>query len=128
MAVSSDGPTLPAAYIERAVELLGGHDVVLGPAEDGGYYPIGLRQYQPGLFLGVSWSTEHVTAQTRERARVLGLRLAQLPQRYDVDTPADLERVRADLGRIASPGRAPHAPFSGAPEGRRAGGWGRSRP
>jgi len=97
VAVNSDGPTLPAEYIERAVAMLTNSDVVLGPAEDGGYYLIGLRQRQPGLFADIAWSSSRVAAQTLERAAALGLTVAQLPSWYDVDTPAELERLRGEL-------------------------------
>jgi hypothetical protein len=107
VAVNSDGPTLPAAYVERAVEMLTNSDVVLGPAEDGGYYLIGLRQKQPGLFTDIAWSSSRVAAQTLERAVALGLTAARLPSWYDVDTPAELERLRADLMSLP-PEVAPH--------------------
>jgi rSAM/selenodomain-associated transferase 1 len=97
VAVNSDGPTLPAEYIERAVAMLTHSDVVLGPAEDGGYYLIGMRQTQPGLFTDIAWSSSRVAAQTLERAAARGLTVAQLPPWYDVDTPAELERLRGEL-------------------------------
>ena len=97
VAINSDGPTLPAEYLDRAVEMLTNSEVVLGPAEDGGYYLIGLRQRQPGLFQGISWSTALVAAETLALAAALGLTVVQLPQWYDVDTPAELERLRAEL-------------------------------
>jgi rSAM/selenodomain-associated transferase 1 len=100
LAVGSDGPTLPAEYIERAAALLDVNDVVVGPAEDGGYYLIGLRRPQPRLFEGIAWSTAHVAAQTLVRAAALGLTAARLPEWYDVDTPADLERLRAELATL----------------------------
>jgi rSAM/selenodomain-associated transferase 1 len=100
VAVNSDGPSLPLDYLARAVDLVEETDVVLGPCDDGGYYLIGLRQPQPGLFLGVEWSTSRVAAQTLERAESLGLRVVQLPQWYDVDTAEDIERFRADLARL----------------------------
>ena len=101
VAVNSDGPTLPAEYLERAVAMLAHSDVVLGPAEDGGYYLIGMRQTQPGLFTDIAWSSSRVAAQTLERAAALGLTVAQLPSWYDVDTPAELERLRGEL--VAQP-------------------------
>jgi hypothetical protein len=106
VAVNSDSPTLPAAYLERAAGLLESNDVVLGPAEDGGYYLIGLRRPQPGLFEGIAWSTDQVATQTLARAAELGLTMASLPEWYDVDTPAELERLREEL--VAQPfGMAP---------------------
>jgi len=100
IALNADSPSLPAAYLERAADLLASNDAVLGPAEDGGYYLIGLRQPQPGLFEGIAWSTAHVAAQTLARASELGLTVALLPVWYDVDTPADLERLRAELAML----------------------------
>jgi len=106
VAVNSDGPTLPAEYIERAVEMLTHSDLVLGPAEDGGYYLIGMRQQQPGLFTDIEWSSSRVAVQTLERAAAAGLTVAQLPSWYDVDTPAELERLRKELA-AQPPGIAP---------------------
>jgi hypothetical protein len=100
MAINSDGPTLPAAYLERAGALLDRHDVVLGPSEDGGYYLVGLRQPAPGLFQGIAWSTCRVMSQTMDRADTLGLSVALLPPWYDVDTAADLDRLRAEIAAL----------------------------
>jgi len=107
MAIDSDTPTLPTAYLERAVSLLNDPeiDVVLGPSEDGGYYLIGLRRLQPELFEKMHWSTAHVLSETMRRAQTKGLKVACLPAWYDVDTPEDLERLReslcSDLGQEA---------------------------
>jgi rSAM/selenodomain-associated transferase 1 len=97
MALNADGPTLPGAYIERAHALLDQHAVVLGPSEDGGYYLAGLRRPCPDLFRGIAWSTAQVTRQTVDRAAALGLSTALLPPWYDIDTAADLERLREEL-------------------------------
>jgi glycosyltransferase A (GT-A) superfamily protein (DUF2064 family) len=107
VAVNSDGPTLPAEYVARAVELLASCDVVIGPAEDGGYYLIGLRQEHPGLFSDIAWSSPRVAAQTLERAAALALTVARLPPWYDVDTPADLDRLRTELVSLP-PDVVPH--------------------
>jgi hypothetical protein len=102
MAINSDGPTLPLAYLCQAIDALkkANVDVVLGPSEDGGYYLIGSKQPQPGLFENIAWSTEQVTAQTLARAEALGLNVALLPSWYDVDTAADLDRLRAELDEL----------------------------
>ena len=98
--IGSDLPTLPAAHLTEASRALapGAADLVLGPAEDGGYYLIGLARPAPALFEGIAWSTAGVLEATRARARGLGLREHLLPPWYDVDTPADLDRLRRDLG------------------------------
>lgn len=97
--IDSDTPTLPTERLERAVAVMsgGGHDLVLGPSEDGGYYLIGLRRLQPKLFEGMPWSTPTVLEETLRRARALGLSAVTLSAWYDVDTAADLARLHADL-------------------------------
>jgi rSAM/selenodomain-associated transferase 1 len=95
----SDLPTLPRSYLQQAVTLLTAPqtDVVLGASEDGGYYLIGLCQPQPALFANMRWSTPTVFAQTTQRAVAQGLNVAYLPPWHDIDTPADLERLRASV-------------------------------
>ena len=107
IALNSDGPTLPAAYLRQAIARLNGADVVLGPSEDGGYYLIGLKQPRPERFRGIEWSSERVTAQTLARAEAMGLRVALLPRWYDVDTTADLDRLRAEVATLPG-GALPH--------------------
>jgi rSAM/selenodomain-associated transferase 1 len=102
-ALGSDHPTLPLDLVHRAFERVeAGADVVLGPAEDGGYYLIALIALEGGaiprrLFEGIDWSTERVLPQTLERCRELGLRVELLPMASDVDTPEDLRRLAARL-------------------------------
>ena len=90
--IGSDCPDVTARDIEDAWLALEGHDVVLGPALDGGYWLIGLRAPQPALFAGIPWSTDRVFGETICRAREAGLRVAILRELADVDTPADWER------------------------------------
>ncbi len=107
-AIDSDSPTLPSSYLTRAVTLLGQPevDLLLGPSEDGGYYLIGLKHLHRELFEGISWSSDRVLHQTRERAAALCLRVVSLPPWYDVDTPEDLARLERDL--TADQAIAPH--------------------
>jgi len=88
--VGTDSPSLPATIYGEAFTLLSSHDLVLGPALDGGYYLIGLTRPVPELFAGIPWSTDRVCAITRERAERLGLRMALLPTWRDLDTLDDL--------------------------------------
>jgi len=99
IAVDSDTPTLPGAFLQQAVHCLSqaGPDVVLGPTEDGGYYLIGVRRAHRELFDAMPWSTSEVLEVTLRRAADLGLRAACLPSWFDVDTPDDLERLRTTL-------------------------------
>lgn len=104
-ALGSDHPTLPVELVERAfVAVEAGARVVLGPAEDGGYYLIALAAPVPRrLFEGIDWSTGRVLAQTLERCRELAIVPELLPEAADVDTPEDLDRLAqrmaaSDLG------------------------------
>ena len=97
--VGADSPTLPPAFLASALEALaeGRAEVALGPTDDGGYYAVALRAPAVGLFDSVEWSTPRAYAQTARNAARAGLRLLELPRWYDVDTPADLLRLRAEL-------------------------------
>jgi rSAM/selenodomain-associated transferase 1 len=89
-----DAPHLDPAWIERAFVLLADHDMAFGPGEDGGYYLLGLNRACPRVFEDITWSTSLVAGQTLERAREAGLSVGLLPAEFDVDGPADLERLR----------------------------------
>lgn len=95
--MNSDGPTLPVTHLVEAFTGLDEADVTLGPGHDGGYYLIGMKCPRPGLFEDIDWSTERVVAQTLARAQQLGLSVHCLPEWYDIDTAADLARLRAEF-------------------------------
>jgi rSAM/selenodomain-associated transferase 1 len=97
--MNSDGPTLPSACLVEAFSGLDRAGITLGPGHDGGYYLIGMKRLHPELFQGIDWSTEQVIPQTLAVCRRLGLSVHQLPEWYDVDVAADLERLRGDLHR-----------------------------
>lgn len=95
VAINSDSPNLPPGYLHQAFSLLAGPslDVVFGPCEDGGYYLIGWKRPNPRLILNVQMSTDHVLQDSLAIAKEEGLRVALLPEWYDVDEPADLTRL-----------------------------------
>lgn len=94
--IGSDSPDLPAQLIDRAFAVLDSEaDVCLGPADDGGYYLLGMRAMQPTLFEQIDWSTEVVSSQTRQRAADAQLQLVDLPTWHDLDTVGDLQALRA---------------------------------
>ncbi|MDQ3753832.1 MAG: TIGR04282 family arsenosugar biosynthesis glycosyltransferase [Acidobacteriota bacterium] len=97
--IDSDSPTLPRAALVAAVEILSrpGDRMVLGPADDGGYYVIGLKHAHHRVFQEIAWSTEAVFAQTVERAREIDLQVEPLPAWYDVDDGATLARLCQEL-------------------------------
>jgi rSAM/selenodomain-associated transferase 1 len=97
--VGTDVPHITRAHIWAAFRLLGRHDAVLGPAEDGGYWLIGLKRRPRVLrpFQGVRWSTPHALSDTLTNLR--GRSVARLVTLFDVDTAADLARCAGSFGR-----------------------------
>jgi len=93
--INSDSPTLPPAILLSAIEALApeGDRLVLGPAEDGGYYLIGLKTPHQILFDRIAWSTSEVLAHTVERAGRISLPVVTLPKWYDVDDAVTLDRL-----------------------------------
>ena len=102
--LNSDSPTLPTALLIRAARVLlaPGERIVLGPADDGGYYLIGMKRPHAHLFADIAWSTGEVAAMTRARAAALGIELVALPTWYDVDDAATLARLVAEASGAAS--------------------------
>lgn len=88
--IGTDCPGLNAELMAQAFHQLHYHDLVLGPAMDGGYYLIGLRCFMPALFSGISWGTASVLQQTVHIAKKLDLSIAYLSELADVDRPEDL--------------------------------------
>lgn len=97
--INSDSPTLPRSILIRAVKSLtaDGDRVVLGAAEDGGYYLIGLKHAHRNLFNEIAWSTSDVLARTRQRAAEIDLPVELLPPWYDVDDAGTLNRLCNEL-------------------------------
>ena len=94
--VGTDCPALDAQTLQRSFDALReGSDVVLCPAEDGGYVLIGLRRVDKQLFEGVPWGSSHVLRETRDRLRALNWQWRELPSLWDVDRPEDLARLQA---------------------------------
>lgn len=93
----ADCPTINSQYLADAFDALLTHDVVLGPAEDGGYGLVGVREKVPDMFTGIAWSTDQVLTQTCARLNELRLNYALLPPIWDVDEPEDLPRYEAWL-------------------------------
>jgi rSAM/selenodomain-associated transferase 1 len=99
--MGSDAPTLPRQYLQKGIELLGSHDCVLGPTQDGGYYAMGLRRLDPQIFEGVGWSRENVLSETIVNLKRMGWSYELLPEWYDIDRPEDLTLAWQDLQAIS---------------------------
>jgi rSAM/selenodomain-associated transferase 1 len=114
--INSDSPTLPRSILIRAIEslALGGDRVVLGAADDGGYYLIGLKQAHWNLFDRIAWSTSDVLARTTQRAAEIDLPVELLPAWYDVDDAESLNRLCQELFCPPSLNGAYHAPHTRA--------------
>jgi rSAM/selenodomain-associated transferase 1 len=108
--INSDSPTVPPhSFAEAAIELAEPSDrVVIGPAHDGGYYLIGVKQMHRRVFEQIDWSTERVFDQTKQRVAELCLRVHELAPGLDVDDPITLERLRKELLGQTSPTSAMH--------------------
>ena len=88
--IGTDCPDVTPAIIADAFERLNGADVVIGPCEDGGYYLIGMTRLHSGLFCGIEWSTNSVTARTLAKAKALSLKVSMLQTLRDIDEADDL--------------------------------------
>ena len=111
--LGADSPTIPTAELVRAARLLleCRADAVFGPADDGGYYLLGLTQPHAAPYAGIAWSTGSVADATRARLRDAGLRTEELATWYDIDDPVSLARL---VREIATPGAAYPAPRTAA--------------
>ncbi|MBE9169091.1 TIGR04282 family arsenosugar biosynthesis glycosyltransferase [Pleurocapsales cyanobacterium LEGE 06147] len=88
--IGTDCPDVNPSILIQAFDALKRQDLVLGPAEDGGYYLIGLNCPIPELFNQIKWGTAQVLTQTKSIANALGLDVYYLPVLPDVDRPEDL--------------------------------------
>jgi rSAM/selenodomain-associated transferase 1 len=95
--IGTDVPALDADCLRAAALALDECDAVFGPAADGGYTLVGLKQPAPGLFTGMQWSHDAVMAQTRERLAALELKHVELPVLHDIDEPDDLQHLNENL-------------------------------
>ena len=101
LVIGSDCPTLTPQHLRAASDALRDADVVLVPAEDGGYVLIGARAPHPNLFAGMTWGVDTVLAETRRRIAALGLNAIELGPLWDVDSEDDLARMERELPALA---------------------------
>jgi rSAM/selenodomain-associated transferase 2/rSAM/selenodomain-associated transferase 1 len=96
--IGTDCPPLSPGHLQLAARALLRHDVVLIPAEDGGYVLIGMTRPVPEVFKDMAWSTAEVLEQTRHRLRIAGASWCELEPLWDVDHPVDWQRLQRMLG------------------------------
>ena len=99
MILGSDAPTLPPDYLKAL--LASQADIAFGPSIDGGYYAVQFRKLPPNLFDGVEWSTDQALDQSIKAAEKLGLCVELGLTWYDIDSPADLVRLKEAAGLLA---------------------------
>jgi len=103
--IGTDTPWMRVDRVRRAFSGLRVNDVVIGPAEDGGYYLLGMRKFVAEIFRGIPWSTERVLQITLKKIVALKLRKKLLRRDFDLDRPEDLKRAAGKLKK--RPGLAP---------------------
>ncbi|MES2938977.1 MAG: TIGR04283 family arsenosugar biosynthesis glycosyltransferase [Pseudomonadota bacterium] len=108
--IGTDCPLLSPGHLHAASAALRSHDAVLIPATDGGYVLLGLRRPIAPVFEAIDWSTPRVLQQTRERLRAEGASWVELPALWDVDEPADWQRMERELGPARLPPSTAPAP------------------
>jgi rSAM/selenodomain-associated transferase 1 len=110
--IGTDIPGLEASDIDAAFQALhGGADVVLGPARDGGYYLIGMKQADPDVFEGIPWGTSTVYQHTVDRLRQRRWIWRRLREHRDVDTPEDYVELPQTLKCAVRPVEFPWIPL-----------------
>lgn len=95
LVIGTDCPMLTPALLQRAASTLSKRDTVVVPAEDGGYVLIGMREASESVFGGIDWGTDRVMRQTRRMLDISGRQWSELDTLWDVDRPADFERLLA---------------------------------
>ena len=101
--VGSDIPLLSADHLTEAADTLAAsRGVVLGPADDGGYYLIGMTQVHAGLFEQIGWGTESVLTDTLRAAERCGVEARVVGSAYDIDTIDDLRHLEHDLASASA--------------------------
>jgi uncharacterized protein len=95
--IGSDCPGISSGILKDAFSKLDNHDLVIGPAEDGGYYLLGMKTFYPSVFDRITWSTNTVFNDTMKRIDSLNLDCHRLRVLNDIDTEADLKRSGFDV-------------------------------
>jgi uncharacterized protein len=96
--VGTDIPEIDATLMREAFKQLNDSDTVIGPARDGGYYLLGMRKENAGVFNGVNWSTGTVFEDTKRNIERLGLRYSALRVLRDIDLPEDVAYFESVCG------------------------------
>jgi glycosyltransferase A (GT-A) superfamily protein (DUF2064 family) len=100
IALGADTPLFTHSHLTDALEQLESGNAVLGPCDDGGFYLLALRSCPPGLLAGITWSCERTCDATQTRLSSYGTKVARIRSSFDIDTPADVHRLRRELREL----------------------------
>ena len=100
IALGADTPLLTPRHVADALEQLESGNAVLGPCCDGGFYLLGLRSCPSGLLAGIPWSCQRTCDATETRLSAYGTQVARIRSSFDIDTPADVQRLRRELAEL----------------------------
>lgn len=116
--LGSDSPTVPLEVVHEAFDDLEHRKVVLGPAQDGGYYLLGCSEWIPELFQNIDWGTPRVLEQTMSILKASELPVSTLIPWYDIDRSEDLDKLREEIAYLqrAAPELVPVRVASALPE------------
>ena len=100
--VGTDIPDISSEVIQKAIGALNNSDVVIGPANDGGYYLLGMKKLYRSFFTGIEWSKHTVLKKTLEKINSLNLSYSMLPELIDIDSEEDLKNWFANYSENAN--------------------------
>jgi len=98
--IGTDCPYIDGEYLQQARAALTDNDIVLGPADDGGYVLIGFKSLYHWLFCGIEWGSDKVLAQTRAKLKDHGVCWSEMPFLSDIDRPEDLRTLRKEMPQL----------------------------
>jgi len=100
IALGADTPLLTSRDLADAMEQLELGNAVLGPSDDGGFYLLGLRSFRTGVLAGIPWSCGRTCETTEDRLSSSGMTVARVRRGFDIDTMADIEKLRRQLENV----------------------------
>jgi len=98
--IGTDNPLIDNDMINQAMQFLENNDLVIGPSVDGGYYLLGMKEFNEKIFEKIDWSTDKVFEQVLRNASDIGMSVGVLKESFDVDTLDDLTLLKEKYGYV----------------------------